>query len=123
MIKEIEEVSEEEIDELIRTLEEEADDESVNEPQNDAKEDKLFPVSKSEGCTSVWCNFWKSWNRVPKKELMRYRFQKLAGIIDNKTLASLTLPEGTRITFKELPHWWDVVRYKICGFKYETYFD
>lgn len=123
MNKETEEVliEGEEIDELIRELEAEAKDESSN--CCEVKENKIVQVSKSEGCTSVWRNFWKSWNRVPKKDMMRYRFQKLAGIINNKTIASLTLPNGTRITFDELPHWWDVVRYKICGFKYETYYD
>jgi hypothetical protein len=104
-------LDETDLDELIQELEAEVDGETDEQ------------VKYNKSCRSFLLNFKRSWNRVPKKELMRYRFQKLAGIIDNKTMASLTLPEGTRITFKELPHWWDVVRYKICGFKYETYFD
>ena len=104
-------LDETDLDELIEELEAEVDGET--NPQ----------VKYDKSCRSFLLNLKRSWNRVPKKELMRYRFQKLAGIIDNKTLAALTLPDGTRITFKELPHWWDVVRYKICGFKYETYFD
>lgn len=102
-------LDETDLDELIQELETEID----GETNEQVKDDK--------SCRSFLLNLKRSWTRVPKKELMRYRFQQLAGIIDNKTLASLTLPEGTRITFKELPHWWDVVRYKICGFKYETY--
>jgi hypothetical protein len=110
--KEVEVVLDEtDLDELIQELEAETE----GETDEQVKYDKC--------CRSFLLNLKRSWNRVPKKELMRYRFQKLAGIIDNKTLAALTLPDGTRITFKELPHWWDVVRYKICGFKYETYFD
>jgi len=109
-IKEIA-VDETDLDEIIQELEREVDGETDEQ------------VKYNKSCRSFLLNLKRSWNRVPKKELMRYRFQKLAGIIDNKTLAALTLPDGTRITFKELPHWWDVVRYKICGFKYETYFD
>ena len=103
------EVDETDLDELIEALEGEVDEETDEQ------------VKYNKSCRSFLLNLKRSWNRVPKKETLRYRFQQLAGIIDNKTLASLTLPEGTRITFKELPHWWDVVRYKICGFKYETY--
>ncbi len=72
-------------------------------------------------CRSFLLNLKRSWRRVPPQDVMRRRFQKLAGIINNKTLAALTLPSGQRITFDELPHWWGVVRYKVCGFKYETY--
>lgn len=111
MIKEneVEVMDETELDGLIRELEAEADEETNEQ------------VKYNKSCQSFLLNLRRSWNRVPKKDMMRYRFQKLAGIINNKTLASLTLPDGTRITFEELPHWWDVVRYKICGFKYETY--
>lgn len=102
-------IDETNLDELIQELETEVE----KEPDKQVKRDKC--------CRLFLSNLMRSWNRVSKKDQMRYRFWKLAGIIDNKTLASLTLPNGSRITFKELPHWWDVVRYKICGFKYETY--
>lgn len=104
-------LDETDLDELIQELEAEVDGETDEQ------------VKYNKSCRSFLLNLKRSWNRVPKKDTMRYRFQQLAGIIDNKTMASLTLPEGTRIAFKELPHWWDVIRYKICGFKYETYFD
>ena len=96
---------EQEIDELIDELE--------GETQDKAYEKQV--------CRSFFLNFWRSWTRIPRKEYMRYRFQKLAGIIHNKTLAALTLPTGDRITFVELPSWYDVLKYKLCGFKYETY--
>jgi len=109
-IKEIA-LDETDLDEIIEELEAEVEGET--NPQ----------VKYDKSCRSFLLNLKRSWNRVPKKDLFRRRMQTLAGIIDNKTLASLTLPDGTRIMFKELPHWWDVIRYKICGFKYETYFD
>jgi hypothetical protein len=101
------EVTETDVNEIIQELETEG------ETNKQVKYDKC--------CRSFLLNLKHSWNRVPKKDTMRYRFQQLAGIINNKAIASLTLPSGSRITFDELPHWWDVVRYKICGFKYETY--
>ena len=55
--------------------------------------------------------------------MMVHRFQMLAGIIDNSIVASVTLPNGARVDFRELPAWWWVIRFKLCGFKYETYFD
>lgn len=96
-------------------------DELLTELKNEVDTEVDPQVKYEKSCQSFLLNLKRSWNRVPSKDLMRYRFQKLAGIINNKTLASLTLPNGTRITFEELPHWWDVIRYKICGFKYETY--
>ena len=72
-------LDETDLDELIQELEAEVDGET--DPQ----------VKYDKSCRSFLLNLKRSWNRVPKKELMRYRFQKLAGIIDNKTLASLTM--------------------------------
>lgn len=96
-------------------------DEIIQELETEIEGETNEQVKYDKSCRSFLLNLKRSWNRVSKKELMRYRFQKLAGIIDNKTMAALTFPNGQRITFKEFPHWWDVVRYKICGFKYETY--
>ena len=96
-------------------------DEEIHELLDELKEEEEIKEYKQQICHSFFLNFWRSWTRVPQKEHMRYRFQKLAGIIGNKTLASLSLPNGTKSTFTELPPWYDVIRYKICGFKYETY--
>jgi hypothetical protein len=96
---------EQELEELLDEVKEESDDQAY----------------QRQVCRKLWPNFWRSWTRGPRKEYMRYRFQKLAGIIGDKTLASLTLPNGSKIKFTELPPWYDVLRYKICGFKYETY--
>ncbi len=94
---------------------------SLEELLDELKEEEANEQYKQQVCRSFFFNFWRSWTRIPRKELLRYRFQKLAGIIGSKTVASLTLPNGVKTTFTELPPWYDVIRYKVCGFKYETY--
>jgi hypothetical protein len=47
------------------------------------------------------------------------RLKVLSGIVENKTLAILYIPKtDTTIQFEKLPNWFDILRYKICGFKY-----
>lgn len=104
-------VDEVDIDELIRELEAESGEE----------EEDVLQVSKPKPCCSFAQNFVRSWTRPKPESQMVFRFKKLAGIINDKIVASLTLPSGERVEFKSLPHWWDVIRYKIAGFKYETY--
>lgn len=58
----------------------------------------------------------------PKKKGMVYKFQRLAGIIDGDTVAALVLPNDQRVFFKQYPKWHQILRWKICGFKYESYF-
>ena len=96
------EVTSDELDDLIHELENENIVSTSNKPQ------------------SFWSNLKKSWNK-PKNVSIKHRFQKLAGIVDNKTLAVLTLPTGVQVKFIELPSWKDVIKYKMCGFKYETF--
>lgn len=57
----------------------------------------------------------------PKKPNMVYKFQRLAGIINGETVGAVVLPNNQRIFFKQHPKWHEVMRYKLCGFKYETY--
>jgi hypothetical protein len=85
------------------------------------EEEEVQQISKPKPCCSFAQNFVRSWTRPKPESQMVFRFKKLAGIINDKIVASLTLPSGERVEFKSLPHWWDVVRYKIAGFKYETY--
>jgi hypothetical protein len=116
---EIEEsVSETDIDQIIEELEAEVSDEN-----EDTIGKPFQPLKKQVGCRSFWQNFKRSWFRSPPKSGMVHRFQTLAGIIDNSVVASVTLPNGARVDFRELPAWWWVIRFKLCGFKYETYFD
>lgn len=103
-------ITETELDELIDELQGEVD--LVEEPKTTS--------NNNTTTTSFWKNLQRSWYRKPKTT-MAMRFQKLAGIVDNKIVAVLTLPSGQRVEFKELPSWKDVIRYKICGFKYETF--
>lgn len=84
----------------------------------DDEEDEEQQVSK---CCNFSRNFYRSWTRPTADRQMVVRFQKLAGILTDKVVAALILPDGQRVEFKSLPHWWTVIRYKIAGFKYETY--
>lgn len=104
-------VDEVDIDELIRELEAESGEE----------EEDVLQVSKPKPCCSFAQNFVRSWTKPKPESQMVFRFKKLAGIINDKVVASLTLPTGERVEFKSLPHWWDVIRFKLAGFKYETY--
>ena len=93
-------------------------DEIVDELE---KEIRISPLLDDRpACKSFWKNIRKSLTGVPKGESMRYRFQKLAGIIGDKAVASLFI-NGQRVELTELPRWYDVIRFKLCGFKYETY--
>jgi hypothetical protein len=70
---------------------------------------------------SFWSNLNKSWQKRNFRNPIRDRFKTLAGIKKSETVAALTLPNDTIIKFKELPSCMDVVKYRLCGFKYETY--
>jgi hypothetical protein len=96
-------------------------DELLDELKNETEEEEVQQVSKTKPCRTFYRNFYRSWNKPKAGRSMVVRFQKLAGIISDKTVAALILPDGRRIEFKSLPHWWDVIRYKLAGFTYETY--
>ena len=97
-------VTEVELDELIHDLENESDE----------------PVIKTKR-PPFWKNLRRSWTKPKPERQMAVRFQQLAGIITNKDVAALILPDGRRIEFKKLPSWKDVIRFKIAGLTYETY--
>ena len=49
---------------------------------------------------------------------MKSRFHVLAGIVQEDTLATLTIPNGSTIVeFKTLPTWFEKLKYKLCGFE------
>ena len=98
-------VTEQDLDELMDELQAEVD----------KSEEKPRP--------SFWKNLYRSWNRPKPERNMVLRFQQLAGIIPHNVVAALIMPNGLRIEFKELPSWKDVIRYKIAGFTYETYYE
>ena len=92
-------VSGEEIDEIIDELESEMD-----EPSKDKK-------------PSFFHNLMLSIYRQ-KPNPLRCRFQKLAGITKIEPKAKLTIGNNT-FDLQEIPPWYDVIRYKLCGFKFE----
>jgi hypothetical protein len=69
---------------------------------------------------SLWKRVQYLFGHYPKKSSMVYRFQRLAGIVKNDTVAALTI-NNQRVFFKQHPKWHEIFRYKLCGFKYETY--
>ena len=70
---------------------------------------------------SFWQNFKRSWTKPKENRRFALRLQRLAGIITDKDVAALILPDGQKVTFKQLPSWKDVIRYKIAGLTYESY--
>ena len=92
-------LSGEEIDEIIEELESE-----VDEPPKDKK-------------PSFFHNLMLSIYRQ-KPNPLRCRFQKLAGITKIEPKAKLTIGNNT-FDLQEIPPWYDVIRYKLCGFKFE----
>jgi hypothetical protein len=89
--------------------------------ENDITEDIIKITNKerekeNDKETPFWYNFMKSLQKREKYPIV-YRFQRLAGITNKKTVGFLYLPENNKIEFKEIPKWYNIIRYKICGFK------
>jgi len=105
------------IDETLSELE----GEDILKNQKTCIESKLSETNRNVPCRSFWKNIYRSWTKPSPERKMVVRFQKLAGIISGNTVAALILPNNQRVEFKELPPWWNVLRYKIAGFTYETY--
>ena len=105
-------LDETDLNELVRELEAE-----VDLDQDIRAQGKLG----NKPCREFWKNVCKSWTKPKPHRQFVVRFQKLAGIISNKVVAVLILPNNQRVEFTELPHWKDVIRYKLAGFTYETY--
>lgn len=99
-----ENVSEDELDELIEELENE------DSPKETPKEKSSFIQ-----------DLVTSWHRdkINGNQNMRCRFQKLAGIVPRIPPATLTIGDTT-VGLSEIPHWYDVLKYKLCGFKYRV---
>ena len=91
-------------------------DELIEELENDLNAEDDAPKKPS-----FWQNFKRSWTKPKEDRRFALRLQRLAGIITDKDVAALILPDGQKVTFKQLPSWKDVIRYKIAGLTYETY--
>jgi hypothetical protein len=53
-----------------------------------------------------------------KPSTLRCRFQKLAGITKIEPAAKLTIGTNT-FELSEIPPWYNILRYTLCGFKFE----
>jgi hypothetical protein len=104
-------LSGEEIDEIIEELESEEIDEIIEELESEVDEP---PKDKKP---SFFHNLMLSIYRK-KPNPLRCRFQKLAGITKIEPKAKLTIGNNT-FDLQEIPPWYDVIRYKLCGFKFE----
>lgn len=56
----------------------------------------------------------------PRLSKLAIHFQRLAGIKPD-FVATVTLPNDIRVELQELPKWYDVIRYQVCGFKLKIY--
>lgn len=50
---------------------------------------------------------------------MKHRFQILSNIKTDPAVAKLKLKDNIVVNLTEIPHWYDIIRYKVCGFEYE----
>lgn len=117
----------EELDEVITELEQEVSyDDSTresfvedNEKAQKEMEKECKKRAKRNDPSAFWRNFWYCLYKPWRKSEMVKKFQKLAGITPD-CVARVTVNK-TQIEFVELPMWYDVIRYKVCGFKLEVY--
>jgi hypothetical protein len=95
-------IDETELDEVIDELETEGELEFKEEPK------------KSSFINNIISSFHR--NKINGQIMMRRRFQALAGIPPTPA-AQLTIGDKT-FDLMELSPWYDIVRFKLCGFKY-----
>jgi len=107
------EATEQDIDEVITELENEVNTSDIKEEKKAKKRQKRNDPS------AFWKNLWYVLYKPWRKSEMVKKFQKLAGITPD-CVARVTINK-TQIEFIELPKWYDVIRYKLCGFKLEIY--
>jgi hypothetical protein len=58
--------------------------------------------------------------KINERTNFKNRLRLLAGIKTSPAVARLTIKEGVSVDLLEIPKWYDVIRYKLCGFKYEV---
>lgn len=69
--------------------------------------------------TQIKTNFETGFSPKPLYVPTAKRFQQLAGI-KTPTVARLTIANGEEIPLTDYPSLFEILRYKICGFKYEV---
>jgi hypothetical protein len=103
-IKELDTDVETNLDELIAELEAESDGVEICEKP------------KKPSFIQTLITSWSCRKHYP----MRDRFQKLAGINKVLPVAQLTIGDKT-IPMDKVSPWYDIIRYKLCGFSYEIF--
>ena len=95
--------------------------EDVDDQWNDWNEDVKEGPEEEKKNPSFFQNLFDSFhrNKINQRHSMICRFQKLAGINVPKPLAILTIGEN-EFQLSKIPPWYDIIRFKVCGFKYET---
>lgn len=94
-------VNEEDIDEILTELEEEVSGKPVKK------------VKKPSFIQNLVASFYRQ-----KPSTMVCRFQKLAGITKVEPAAKLTIGNNV-VELSEIPPWYNILRYTLCGFKFE----
>ena len=104
----------EEIDEMIEELENDVDMDISSE--FDCGSIRKKEPKKSSFISNLIVSL--SREKINSQRQMTCRFQKLAGIRTMTPAARLTI--GKQIfDLQEIPPWYDVIRYKLCGCKFE----
>jgi|ERR1035437_302370 hypothetical protein len=123
----VSEVSEQEIDEVISELENEVSKEPTKNSMEFSEEnlfvdENTYSKSKSDKKPTFFQILSLSIHRKHINNSIRFRrrMQKRTGIEIDNTVAILTLKEGIVVNLTEIPLWYDFLRYKLCGFKYEV---
>ncbi len=96
---ESESIADTDIEEIIEELEEESD--------------YVAKAKKSSFIQNLITSFYRQ-----KPNMMVLRFQKLAGITKVNPAARLTIGKDT-FDLTEIPPWYNILRYTLCGFKFE----
>ena len=89
----------------------------INELENENISPKQEDIKKPSFIQNLIASFHR--DRINNHQYIKCRFQKLAGISPTTTVAKLTI-SNTTFDLMKIPPWYDIIRFKICGFKYEV---
>lgn len=106
-------VTKEDLDEMVDELASESN--STTTTTTDSEESQSTQPSFYE---SLSPSFYRK--KINERNNFKNRLRLLAGIKASPSVARLTIKEGVVVDLIEIPKWYDVIRYKLCGFKYEV---
>lgn len=88
-------------------------DELLSELEEEVSETPAEKVKKPSFAQTFIASFYRQ-----KPSPMVMKFQKLAGITKTEPAAKLTIGNNT-FELPEIPAWYNMLRYTLCGFKLE----